>query len=397
MKVSLRIALRYLFAPKSHSAVNIISMVAMAGIALATAALVVVMSVFNGFHSLIESRLSVLDAPVSVMPLEGKTLAGVDSLCSLLEKCPSIDRATPLIEERALAIAGERQKTVRLRGISPALYDMFTGICPAGEPWQDYHSAAAPAVVSVGVANRLELPVGREELLHLYVPRRKGRINPANPMSAFRADSVAPSAVYMLNQQELDADIVYAPIETVANLLQLNDEATEIAVYPSGKTEKALKDARRVLPEGMRVAALQERQSGSFQIVNMEKWLTFLLLGFIMVIASFNIISSLSLLIIEKEPNAETLRAIGASPSMVRGIYRIEGMLITGIGAITGLIVGSLLSIGQERFGWVKLAGDTDMLSVTAYPVDFHIADLLPIALLSIAIGLAASAISTRK
>lgn len=397
MKVSLRIALRYLFAPKSHSAVNIISMVAMAGIALATAALVVVMSVFNGFHSLIESRLSMLDAPVSVMPLEGKTLAGVDSLCSLLEECPSIDRATPLIEERALAMAGGRQMTVKLRGISPALYDMFKDICPAGEPWQDYHPAAAPAVVSVGVANRLELPVGREGLLHLYVPRRKGRINPANPMSAFRADSVAPSAVYMLNQQELDADIVYAPIETVANLLQLNDEATEIAVYPSGKTEKALKDARRMLPDGMRVATLQERQSGSFQIVNMEKWLTFLLLGFIMVIASFNIISSLSLLIIEKEPNAETLRAIGASPSMVRGIYRIEGMLITGIGAITGLIVGSLLSIGQERFGWVKLAGDTDMLSVTAYPVDFHIADLLPIALLSIAIGLAASAISTRK
>lgn len=397
MKVSLRIALRYLFAPKSHSAVNVISMVAMAGIALATAALVVVMSVFNGFYSLIESRLSVLDAPVSVLPLEGKTLAGADSLCTLLESCHSIYRATPVIEERALAMADGRQMTVRVRGISPGLYDMFNGICPAGEPWQDYHPSAPPAVVSVGVANRLELPVGREELLHLYVPRRKGRINPANPMSAFRTDSVAPSAVYMLNQQELDADIVYAPLETVANLLQLNDEATEIAIYPSDKTEKALKDAHRVLPEGMRVATLQERQSGSFQIVNMEKWLTFLLLGFIMVIASFNIISSLSLLIIEKEPNAETLRAIGASPSMVRGIYRIEGMLITGIGAITGLIVGSLLSIGQERFGWVKLAGDSEMLSVTAYPVDFHIADLLPIALLSIAIGLAASAISTRK
>lgn len=397
MTVSLRIALRYLFARKSHSAVNVISIVSMAGITLATAALVVVMSVFNGFHSLIESRLSALDAPLSILPAEGKTIAGIDSLCEALEADESIALAAPIIEERALATFGNRQMTIRLRGIDDSLYPLFDSICQAGAPWVDYHPAAVPAVVSVGVANRLEIPVGGEQLLNVYVPRRKGRINPASPMSAFRADSVAPGAVYVLNQPELDADVVYVPLQTAANLLQLADRASEIAVYPAGSAAKALDAMKRIAPESTRPITLLERQSGSFQIVNMEKWLTFMLLGFIMVIASFNIISSLSLLIIEKEPNAATLSALGATGGTIRGIYRNEGLLITGFGTAIGLILGSLLSLGQEHFGWVKLSGNADMLSVTSYPVDFQFADLIPVALLSMLIGLLASLIATRR
>lgn len=370
----------------------------MAGIAIASAALILVLSVFNGFHSLIESRLSILDAPLTVIPTEGKTLSNIDSLCSVLEADESISLAAPIIEERALAAFGDRQATIRLRGITPTLYNLFDSVCPVGEPWQDYHPAAKPAVVSVGVANSLELPIGREELLKLYVPKRKGRINPANPLSAFRTDSVAPTAVYILNQQELDQDLVYAPFELVNKLLQLNNNATEIAIYPATSVNQAQKAAEQIIVgQNAEVVTLEQRQSGSFQIVNMEKWITFMLLGFIMVIASFNIISSLSLLIIEKRTNAATLKALGATQSMIHGIYRIEGLLITGFGTAIGIIVGSLLSLGQEHFGWVKLAGDADRLSVTAYPVDFQIADLPPVIILALSIGLLASFISTRK
>lgn len=399
MSLRLRIALRYLVAPKSHTVVNVISGVAIAGMALATAALVVVMSVFNGFHSLIAARLSVLDAPLTATATEGKTLATPDSLIAALEADAAIDLARPSVQERALAEFDGRQMTVRLRAVAPELYDRFDGIAVAGSPWEEYHPGAESGVLSVGVANRLEVPVGSEALVRLYAPRRKGRINPANPMTAFRTDSIAPSGVYVLNQQEFDTDLIYVPLATARRLLQLaDDQSTALDIYPApGRTEAARKAAQALLGPDVRVQTLAERQSGSFQIVNMEKWLTFMLLGFIMLIASFNIVSSLSLLIIEKEPNAATLRALGETPAGIRNIYRIEGLLITGFGAVIGLIGGTLLSLGQERFGWVKLAGDSSTLSVTSYPVDFQPLDLIPVALLALGIGLLASLAATRK
>lgn len=400
MALKFRIALRYFFARKSHAAVNVISMVSVAGIALATAALVVVMSVFNGFHSLIEARLSVLDPSLSAVPAQGKTFAAVDSLCTALEADPAIASALPVIQERALAVSGEHQMVVRLCGVPEQLYGRFTvgDVCPVGAPWVDYHPAAQPAVVSIGVANRLLLPIGGEDLMGLYVPRRKGRINPSNPLSAFRTDSVAPTAAFVLNQPEADEDMVYAPLALVASMLQYSDQATDIYIYPVDSEESALNAAQRIIGPRGRVLTLAESRSGTFQIVNMEKWVTFMLLGFILLIASFNVISSLSLLIIEKESNAATLRALGASQSSIRSIYRIEGLLITGMGTVVGVVLGTLLSLGQQHFGWVRLsAADPSSLSVSAYPVEFHVADLLPVILLAGLIGAVTSLIATRK
>lgn len=397
MNVSFRIALRYLFARKSRAAVNVISLVSVAGIALATAALVVVMSVFNGFNTLIESRLSVLDPPLSAIPTQGKEFAAVDSLCEVLEATPEIACARPVIEERALAVFEERQMVVRLRGVPEEFYPQFASICPVGYPWEPYHPLAQSAVVSVGVANHLELPIAAEGLLKLYEPKRKGRINPASPMSAFRIDSVAPSAVYIVNQQEVDADLVFAPFSLVAKLLQYNNQATDIYIYPTDNVESALMAARNVLGETARVMTLHERQSGTFQVVNIEKWVTFMLLGFILLIASFNVISSLSLLIIEKESNADTLHSLGMSRRQIRSVYRIEGLLITAFGALIGIVFGSLLSLGQQHFEWVKIAADTSNVSVTAYPVEFQPIDLLPVTFLALAVGVITSLIATRK
>lgn len=394
--VTFRIAGRYLFAPKSHSAVNIIAAVAMCGIALATTALVVVMSVFNGFHSMITQRLSVLEPPLTAVAIEGKTITEVDSLVSLLESDNAIALASPVIEERALAGYGGKQHAIRLRGINADLYPNFDTICPNGAPWQDYYPGRAAGVVSVGVANSLDLPIGDEQLLEIYVPRRIGRINPANPMAAFRADSIAPSAVFITNQAELDLDLVYVPYPVAANLLQLNDEATEIYIYPSGSETDAKVAAEKILAPHAEVRTLLQRQGATFQIVNMEKWMTFLLLGFILLIASFNVISSLSLLIIEKESNARMLCALGATDSMVRNVYRWIGALITGGGTIIGLVLGTLLALGQEHFGWVKLAGDASQLTMTAYPVAFNPVDLLAVAALSLITGAVTTTLATR-
>lgn len=397
MSVYFRIALRYLFARKSHAAVNVISMVSMAGIALATAAMVVVMSVFNGFHSLVESRLSVLDPPLTAVPAHGKDFASVDSLCQLLSADAAIANAVPVIDERALVSANNHEMVVRLRGIPQSLYSRFDGICPIGSPWLDYHPQALPAVISAGVMTQLDVPVGAGNLIRIYVPKRKGRINPASPMSAFRTDSVAPSAAFITNHEETDADVVYVPFATASRLLQYDNQATEIYIYPSGACERAQKAAASILGSDAKILTLYERETATFQVINMEKWITFMLLAFILLIASFNVVSSLSLLIIEKEGNAAILQALGASGRSIKKIYRFEGLLITGFGTIIGLLLGTLLSLGQQFFGWVKLsATDPSQLIVTAYPVEFQPFDLLPIALLSVIVGLITTAIATR-
>lgn len=372
-------------------------MVSMAGIALATAAMVVVMSVFNGFHSLIQQRLSSIDAPVYVLPSQGKYISNASEICAGLDSLPAIRRAAPQIEERALAVYDGRQVAVQLRGVSPELYFLYDSICPIGSPWAEYHPQANSGIISVGVANELQVPVAAEALVKIFVPKRKGRINPANPMAAFRADSIAPSAVSIANQPELDNGLIFMPYARACKLLQKPNSATSIAIYPAASVNEAIAQVRQKYPDEFLVKTLMEMQSGAFQIVNMEKWMTFMLMAFILVIASFNIISSLSLLIIEKEPNAAILQSIGATPAGVRQIYRWEGVLVTIIGSIAGLIVGTLLSIGQEAFGWVKLSGDASQLSVSAYPVEFHFSDLIPVALMSIIIGLIASLIATRK
>lgn len=371
-------------------------MVSVTGIALATAVMVVVMSVFNGFHALVESRLACIDAPVSVLPAQGKTLSDADSLCKALARSPHIALALPIVEERALAVSANHQMVVRLRGIPPQLYNAYSGICPIGTPWHDYHPCAPPAIVSVGVANNLQLPIASEQLLHLYVPKRQGRINPANPTSAFRTDSVAPSALFILNQEETDADLVVAPIATVAQLLQLHNQATEIAIFPAASASAAAKAAQTIAGSRARILTLHQRNASTFRIINIEKWITFLLLAFILLIASFNVISSLSLLIIEKEPNAATLKALGATSANIRTIYRIDGLLIVGFGTIAGITLGTLLSLAQQHFGWIKLAADPTTLSVSAYPVVFYPLDLLGVAAAALAVGLLTTA-SIRK
>lgn len=393
-RLTLKIALRYLAGRKSHTAVNIISMVSMAGVCVATAALIVVMSVFNGFHQLIESRFSRLDPPLTIVATQGKQISNADSLCRVLLLMDGVEAARPYIEEQALAIIGSRQMAVRMYGIESSMYSTFDSLTLAGEPFANYYPQAAPAIVSVGVANQLQANVGGVQIMGLYVPRRLGRINPANPMSAFRTDSVVLTAAFALDQPEVDRDAVYVPIATARKLLQYTTEATALQVEAP---ESASKPIANALGPDYRVKTRMELRSGSFQVVNMEKWLTFLLLGFILAIASFNVVSSLSLLVIEKSENAEIMKALGATNRFIRTIYIYAGVLITAIGGLIGMLLGAGLSLGQQHFGWVKLAGEASKLSVTAYPVDFQWTDLIPVALLVAAIGLAASLIATRE
>ncbi|MDE6049841.1 MAG: ABC transporter permease [Paramuribaculum sp.] len=388
---ALRIALRYLFSRKKHNAVNVISWISVAGVAVATAAIVCVLSVFNGFSNLAFSRLSEVDPDIKIVPVSGKTFANGDSLAVALTALPEFELAVPVIEERALAIYGGRQLPVTIKGV-PDNYSRISNITNTvidGELLDstEYYPCAT---LSVGVALSLNARPDYYELLSIYAPRRVGRVNAANPMNAFRGDSLIVSGVYEVEQNEYDADKVIVPISTAKKILDYTDESTGIELkLATGVSEKqGLFAAQRVVGETAAVQTRLMQQAESFRMISVEKWITFLMLAFILVIASFNVISIMSMLIIEKKDNIATFSALGATSAMIRRVFVYEGWLISLLGGAVGLILGVALCLVQQHWGLIKLGGDPSHLSVSVYPVQLQLGDLAAVAMIVAVTGL---------
>lgn len=400
--VTLRIALRYLLAKKSHSAVNVISIISMAGVAVATVAIVCVLSVFNGFSDLAMHRLSIVDPDLKVIPASGKSIAQADSLALRLSALPGVDTAVATISEQALAIVGQRQMAVNLVGVPEGILrvnHLDRALIDGRFQLHDSEDSSHMAVLSVGTAIKLVAHPGSQYPLALYVPRRVGRINPANPMAAFRTDSLAISGVYELDETEKDASTVMVGLDVARSLLDYNSgeaSAIEIAVKPDGSLSDLRSSVAGAVAPGYRVLDRLEQEEQSFHMIAIEKWITFAMLAFILLIASFNVISTLSMLMIEKRDNMATLRAIGARQGMIRGIFIWEGWLISIFGGIAGIAVGVGLCMLQQCFGLIKLSGDASQLSVTEYPVRVSPPDLLVVMGLVLLTGLFISAVTAR-
>lgn len=399
--VSLRIALRYLFSRKSHNAVNVISIVSMAGVAVATAAIVCVLSVFNGFTDVAISRISLIDPELKVSPAAGKLIADADSVASTVRGVDGVAAATPVVEEQALAMFAGRQMQVDIIGV-PESYNTYMSldstIIDGTFSLSDPYTALPASVISVGTAMRLGAYPMAAVPLSLYVPRRLGRINPANPLSAFRTDSLAIAGVFEVNQSEHDAQKIYIPLATACRLLDMDSEATSVHVVldHDASISAVQKALRRALGPGYSVSNRLEQERESLRMIAVEKWITFLMLAFILLIASFNVISTLSMLIIEKADNMATLRAIGAPPSIIRRIFLCEGWLITVIGGLAGTVLGLILCLLQQRYSLITLGGDASLLSITAYPVRVSLSDILLVALLVAAVGWLMSYLTSR-
>lgn len=398
--VTLRIALRYLLSRKSHNAVNVISQISVAGVAVATAVIVCVLSVFNGFSELTASRLSHIDAQLRIVPSAGKVIARADSIAVLLSADSAlISSAQPVVEERALAIYRGRQVPVNIKGVA----DDYSRIAPVGDVVIDGEFQLSDgdfgcATLSVGSAIALGAHPGFYDLLQVFTPRRTGRINPAAPARAFRADSLIVAAVYEVEQSEYDSDRIIVPISTARRLLDYTTEATaiELALQPSVDEKDATVHITTSLGDGYRVLNRFQQQEQSFRMIAIEKWITFAMLAFILAIASFNVVSTMSMLIIEKQSNIATLSALGASPGMVSRIFMLEGWLISLLGGIAGIALGVALCLAQEWGGFIRLNGDPSQLSVTAYPVQLQWADLVIVFLLVALIGAAIGAVASR-
>ena len=388
--VSLRIAIRYLFSKKTHNAVNVISLISLAGVAVATMAIVCVLSVFNGFSDLSAAHLSLLDPDLKITPLEGKSISSVDSLIYEIEQIDGVDVAIPTIEEQALAIYGDRQMPVMIKGVPPE-YENTTDIksIVIDGDFCLTDSIASYATLSVGVAIGLGATPSFYRYLGIYMPKREGRVNVANPMTAFRSDSLIVAAVYQVAQAEYDTDMGMLPFENAARLLDYDDEATaiEVKLKSSANLSKVAPQMQTILGDGFVVKDRLRQQEQSFRMIEIEKWITFLMLAFILIIASFNIISTLSMLVIEKSENIYTLHSLGATSTMISRKFMLEGWLISIVGGIAGIIIGVILTLAQQWGGFIKLSGDPSALSIDHYPVRLDVMDLFVVMGLVIVIG----------
>lgn len=393
MSLPLRIALRYLFSKKRHNAVNIISWVSLSAIAVATAATVIVLSVFNGFSSLAERQLSFLSPPLMITPAQGKIINNADSLTNLLDK--SGIAAIKAIETQAVGVVDNNQMALRLIGLP----EEFVTLAHLDSVIIDGTATLATeptnlCVASVGAAIGLQTRPGFYRFTDLYTPRREGRITTG--LGAFRKDSVVISGVYQVNQDEFDSDILLIPLTVAENLASLSASQSS-AIWVYAPEDKAEEISRTLGPE-YKVANRIQQQISNFRMISVEKWITFVMLAFILVIASFNIISTLAILIIEKEPNMSILKAIGADRRFINRIFMLQGWLITLTGGVIGIIIGLALSLAQQHFGLIKLnAADPSALLITTYPVVVRFSDIIIVAVAVIVIAALTSLSARRK
>lgn len=408
--LALRIALRYLRAKKSHNAVNVISLISLCGVAVATAAIVIVLSVFNGFNDLAASHLSALDPELKATPLSGKVFPQADSLARVITQLPQVAAATPVIEERALLVAPAGQMPVVIKGVIEDEYPEVVGVnstiidgAPIG-PGTVPDGCPPPMHIAVGVAVETGLRPSVESMAELYVPRRRGRLNPANPAAAYRRAEFTAAGVFRIEQPEYDADHVIIPLDDARSLLDYSDgeaSALEIRLEPGTQESDARRAIGAVLGPDFEIRDRLRQQEAAFRMIAIEKWLTFAMLIAILLIAAFNILSTLSLLVIEKRDDAATLRALGAPASLTAAVFRWEGALISLAGGVIGIVLGSVLSLCQQHFGWVKLSGDPSLLSTAAYPVRLapwpDLASVVLVIILLAAAVAAASRLFTRK
>ena len=390
MHLPLHIALRYLRSKKSHSAVNIISIVSVCGVIVATAAIVCVLSVFNGFSKLIHSKLSMLDADIAITTTLGKTIADADSVAAVARGVAGVEMALPVVEDNALAMFFNYQMPVTLKGV-PNGYDSLTNIRGTiidGKYLLD-DGISQYSVIAIGPALSLNVRPDYLKMVSLYTPRRRGNINLANPATALRSDSVFVSGVFQIEQNKYDRNTMFVSIEMARRLFDYTTQATavELRLAPGANEPAVMAALNDALGEQYVVKNRLMQQAEAFRMVNIEKWVTFLLLGFILVIATFNVIGALSLLIIEKTDSIDTFRNLGASNKLISRIFVMEGWVISLTGTVLGIALGLVLCLLQEHFGLIEMQGNAATLIITAYPVAVQWTDVLVVLALSVAVG----------
>ena len=379
MRFSFRIALRYLFSKKSHNAINVISGISSAGVAVGTMALVIVLSIFNGFEQLFTGLFSDFDPQLKITSVEGRYFSTDSPEFVKVRNHPSVAVFSEVILENALLRFKDKQMPALIKGVDEATFKSATridSIMYEGQ-FQLYDGAFERAVPGLGVAATLGLGSYFIDPLYIYAPKRNERINLMRPERSFVESAVYVSGVFSIQQNEYDNQYVLVSLNLARELFEYapgEATAVELSLKPGATLSQVKKELSEVLGAGFRIKDRFEQQESYFSIMRIEKWITFLILSFILLIASFNIIGALSMLIIDKKADIITLRNLGADRRLIQQIFLFEGWLISAVGAVAGLVLGTLFSLLQQHFGIIKLGAG---YIIDKYPSVTQFSDLL--------------------
>ena len=396
MNVPFYIARRYLIAKKTHNVINIISIISLIGVATGVMALVIVLSVFNGFDSLIKKMYSTFDAEIKVMLVEGKTFSINSPEIEKLRTLEGVAVFTEVLEENALFRCRDKQSIGMIKGVSKN-YNDLTGVdsMMVDGNFQLWRGSQPLAIMGQGVAYYLNANLAQFDPITIYVPKR-GRSTSLSPDKAFATKGIMPSGVFAI-EQEFDMQYVFVPIEFARTLLDYTDEVTAIELKAKSgvEIEDLQEKVASTLGSKYKVLNRYQQNESLFRTMKTEKLAIGLILSLILVIASFNIIGSLSMLIIDKRSDVETLRSMGADNELIQKIFMAEGMLISMGGIVVGTLLGFFVCWLQITFGLVTLQGSGSFI-IDAYPVDIQMLDISMVLAIVIVIGYLAARFPVR-
>ena len=400
---SFYVARRYMFSKKSVGAINVISFISVAGVAVGTMALVIVLSVFNGFHDLVASLFTNFDPQIEVVPVKGKTINADAPELDRIRHLDFVDVATDVVEDQAIAVYGDRQRMVTVMGVDEN-FDQLTNISDILYGDGDFTLRVANlyfGVPGIRLAQDLGLGARWADYLKIYAPVRRGQLTDLDtPTDGFVVDSLlSPGVVYAVNQNKYDRDRIITSIYFARQLFDQDGMLSSLQhrLKPGTDLSTAKREIKAAAGEKFRVLDRFEQQADTFRIMQIEKVLAYVFLTFILIVACFNIISSLSMLIIDKKNDINTLHNLGANDRQIQSIFLYEGRIISAVGALIGIGLGLALCGLQQAFGFVKMGESSGTFIVNAYPVSVHYWDVLVVFITVILIGWAASWIPARR
>ena len=386
------IARRYLFSKKSTHVINVISGISIVGVAITTMALVVTLSVFNGFHDLVASFFTSFDPQLKITPAMGKTVAADDPVLTQIRQLPQVEVATECVEDMALAIYKGRQAMVMIKGVDDN-FGQLTHINEIlmGEGDFSLHAADLDyGIPGIRLADQLGTGYYYDEPIHIYAPRREGQLDMTAPEEAFEEEELySPGVIFNVKQSKYDKNYILTSISFARRIFAQQGmlSSLELRLKAGSNFDKVKSEIKKACGDKFIVKDRFEQQDDTFKIMKIEKLIAYIFLTFILMVACFNIIGSLSMLIIDKKNDVVTLRNLGASDKQIVRIFLFEGRMISAIGAIIGIIIGLLLCWIQQTFGIVALGTSSGNYVVDAYPVSVHPEDIILVFITVLIVG----------
>lgn len=382
MYLPLYIAKRYLFSKKKHNAINIISGISVCGVALVTLSLVCTLSVMNGFQDMVADLFTSFDPELKITAREGKVFDGQDERILALRSLPEIEVFTEALEEQAMVEYKDRQVMAVIKGVDDNFEQLtaIDSILRGSGPFMLHDEVVDYGIMGIELVSMLGTGIKFVDPLSIYAPKRNAKVNMANPGASFNREYLfSPGCVFIVNQQKYDSQYILTSTRFARRIFDYETEVSsiELKLAPGVSTASVKNKIANLLGNDFQVQDRYEQQADVFRIMEVEKLISYLFLTFILMIACFNVVGSLSMLIIDKKEDVHTLRKLGASDKLISRIFLFEGWMISFFGALGGIVIGLTLCLIQQKFGLLTLNASGGIYLVDAYPVSVHANDIV--------------------